>query len=29
MHLEGILSKKKKDEIEIEFDTKLVKTDTG
>jgi len=29
MYLEGMLSKKKKDEIEIEFDTKLVKTDTG
>lgn len=29
MYLEGILSKKQKDEIEVEFDTKLVKTDDG
>jgi len=29
MYLEGILSKKQKDEIEVKFDTKLTKTDDG
>ncbi len=29
MYLEGILSKKEKDQIEIEFNTQLTKTDSG
>ncbi len=29
MYLEGLLSKKEKDQIKIEFDTKLTKIDTG
>ena len=29
MYLEGILSKKEKDQIKVEFDTQLTRTDTG